>query len=82
MHSQMELRHRHKAFLLRKEGMLLVGVNDLTLLGDHRAMWRVRGRGQGQDYQVVVESDRQDGNLQDVSTLHFLNKICKLLHNL
>lgn len=82
VHAQMQLSHWHKAFFQREEGMFLVGVNDLTRLRDDGAMGCMRGRGQGQVYRVVVESDTQDSNLRDFLILHLLNNICKLLHNL
>jgi len=57
MHAQVQLRNGYKTSLQGKEGMLLIGVNDLTRLRDDGAMGRMGGRSQGQVYQIVVVVD-------------------------
>ncbi len=57
MHAQLDLPHRQEALLLGQEGMLLVGVDDLTGLHGRFAMLSGNEHGQGQIDQVVVVVD-------------------------
>jgi len=57
MHAHSQLTHRHEPLLHCQERMSLVGVDHLTRAQRRRAMLRLRRRGQGQIYQVMIVVD-------------------------
>jgi hypothetical protein len=63
VHAHHDLTYRQEALLKREEGVLLIGVDDLTAALACVALWILPGRAQGQIHQILilVEKDVQDG---------------------